>query len=242
MKLNLLIGTILLFVVGKGLLSLLVKKVTPSESVIIEKKYYGWIPISTAFFLMIFTPRIVSATFFSLILVWGLMQIAVVVNKHRRFDAIGVFALLLLYGSSLAFYSYAGMPLWVFILVIFGCAFADITAYSFAKLSSNTHKLPAFINKEKTLEGVLGEIIGPFLALVFLLLCGITEVASIQGIVIALTVGVGATTGDLLNSVAKRRFMIKDWGNFLGHGGVLDRLASMFMALMLVAILWAQIS
>lgn len=240
MKLNLLIGTLLLFVVGKGLLSLLVKKVSLSESTIIKKKYYGWIPISAVFFLMLFAPRIVGATFFSFILVWGLIQISIVINRLRNFDAIGIFILLLLYGSSLAFYAYANVPLWLFIFVIFGCAFADITAYSFAKLSLNTHRLPASINKEKTLEGILGEMTGPFLALIFLWLCGITEVVTIQGIIIAVAIGIGATAGDLLNSVAKRRFMIKDWGNFLGHGGVLDRFSSIFMALTLVAILWTQ--
>jgi len=54
--------------------------------------------------------------------------------------------------------------------------------------------------------------------------------AIIMGFYLSL-IGVIGQVGDLMESYFKRRFRVKDSGNILpGHGGILDRLDSIFLA------------
>ena len=51
-------------------------------------------------------------------------------------------------------------------------------------------------------------------------------------------ISVSAVIGDLMFSLIKRTYNIKDFGNiFPGHGGVLDRFDSLFITALIVAIL-----
>jgi CDP-diglyceride synthetase len=52
---------------------------------------------------------------------------------------------------------------------------------------------------------------------------------------LAVIVAVGAVWGDLLESAAKREFVVKDAGGWLpGFGGILDRVDSLLLAMPLV--------
>jgi phosphatidate cytidylyltransferase len=54
--------------------------------------------------------------------------------------------------------------------------------------------------------------------------------AIIMGFYLSL-IGVIGQVGDLMESYFKRKFNVKDSGNILpGHGGILDRLDSIFLA------------
>lgn len=115
-----------------------------------------------------------------------------------------------------------------------GCAFiwvaligtwaSDTFAYFSGSLCGR-HKLCPSISPGKTVEGLIGGIIGTVLSVTGLgVFFGFTlwEMA-LLGLCLALI----ATLGDLVESIIKRHTGIKDSGSLIpGHGGVLDRFDS----------------
>ncbi|WP_122628970.1 phosphatidate cytidylyltransferase [Lucifera butyrica] len=87
------------------------------------------------------------------------------------------------------------------------------------------HKLCPNISPGKTVEGVLGGVVGSIMAV-----AGITylfQISTFHGIIIGGLVGIIAPLGDLAESAIKRFTGVKDSGRLLpGHGGVLDRFDS----------------
>ncbi|MBS9766196.1 MAG: phosphatidate cytidylyltransferase [Flavobacteriaceae bacterium] len=92
------------------------------------------------------------------------------------------------------------------------------------------HKLIEHISAKKTIEGFLGGFIftiifGYLLSLLFPVLqwC--------QWLVVSFIVGVFGVLGDLVESMFKREYNIKDSGAIMpGHGGILDRLDSIIFS------------
>ncbi len=86
------------------------------------------------------------------------------------------------------------------------------------------------ISPKKSKEGSLGGLIFTVIALFvmkYTLLKGI-DLSGVQVVVIAIIVALVAQVGDLVESLFKREFKIKDSSNLLGeHGGMLDRFDSM---------------
>lgn len=115
------------------------------------------------------------------------------------------------------------------IAIGFSSVMSDVTAFFFGKFFGKRYKLPAFLNKEKSYAGVIGQLFGAYLGLVLIikfLLAGIPEYLYIP-------VGLGTLVGDLVNSYMKRSADVKDWGHGLpGHGGYIDRLSSLSGAFM----------
>ncbi len=92
-------------------------------------------------------------------------------------------------------------------------------------------KLCPSISPNKTVEGALGGMAGGVIAGVALSF--IFSVAAPLWSVALLAAGLGAVGmfGDLIESIIKRGFRVKDSGTLLGgHGGVLDRIDSLLLA------------
>ena len=109
---------------------------------------------------------------------------------------------------------------------------ADTGAY-LAGTRFGRHKLASAISPGKTWEGVAG---GVLLALAVAATGG--WLLGVQGagyaLLLALTLATvaAAVVGDLFESLLKRHALVKDSGTlFPGHGGILDRLDSVFAAL-----------
>jgi phosphatidate cytidylyltransferase len=122
-------------------------------------------------------------------------------------------------------------PRWVlFVLVLIWCA--DIFAF-FAGRRYGTTKLAPRVSPGKTRAGLYGALIGSALyAAVAGVALGHANGALFVLVLLSVaTVGV-SVIGDLFESLIKRHSNVKDSGGiFPGHGGVFDRMDSVFAAL-----------
>ena len=105
----------------------------------------------------------------------------------------------------------------------------DIFAYFTGKIFGK-HKLCEAISPKKTVEGSIGGVIFCILSLIVYSII-FFKISSIETFIFISFVGVllsaSAQLGDLVMSLIKRQYGIKDFGKlFPGHGGVLDRFDS----------------
>lgn len=126
---------------------------------------------------------------------------------------------------------YAAGGKYIYFLIFIGAWITDIFAY-FTGVFFGKHKLIPDVSPKKTIEGSIGGTL--FCALAFVLFGVIVELVDggvnanlvflfASGIVIAVI----SQIGDLIMSVIKRHYGIKDYGRiFPGHGGMLDRFDS----------------
>jgi len=113
------------------------------------------------------------------------------------------------------------------LFVLIWCS--DTFAYLSGKLLGN-HKLYEAVSPGKTWEGFIGGLV---------LTCGFSVLLSHYfhipmkvNLIVALCSVVFGTLGDLVESMLKREFQIKDSGTILpGHGGILDRFDALLISL-----------
>lgn len=121
-------------------------------------------------------------------------------------------------------------PFWVLLMmfIIWG---ADTGAY-FTGKTIGKHKLAPLASPGKTWEGAIGGVVVSILVSWGIIrLFGIQIDIGIGYIALALMTIIASVVGDLLESIFKRQAGVKDSGRiFPGHGGVLDRLDSLFSA------------
>ncbi len=117
-----------------------------------------------------------------------------------------------------------------FLLVFLGAWITDGAAY-FVGRALGKHKLIPDVSPKKTIEGAVGGSI--FCAITFVIFGIIAEriggvTMNLPGMIIAgLLISVISQFGDLIASLIKRHYGIKDYGIlFPGHGGVMDRFDS----------------
>lgn len=116
------------------------------------------------------------------------------------------------------------------VAVLGATAAGDIGAYAFGSWLGRRPIAPS-VSPNKTWEGFVGGLIAAAtLAAVVLPLDGTSSV--VRGAVIGVAVGIAGFLGDLVASMVKRDLGVKDLGRLLpGHGGVLDRVDGLLLAL-----------
>lgn len=121
------------------------------------------------------------------------------------------------------------------IITVFAAIFmCDSMAYFTGSLWGKTHF--STISPKKTIEGSIGGFIAA------ILVCGISWYFFADdkfpwwlGIILGGIIGVFAQIGDLLVSLIKRFFRVKDASDIIpGHGGILDRFDSVFFTIPMV--------
>ncbi len=115
------------------------------------------------------------------------------------------------------------MVVFIIVSIWVNDSFAYLVGKNFGK-----NKLFERISPKKTIEGFLG-------GLVFSIISGVVFAeyfhlfSLLSGVVMAVIISVFGTYGDLVESKFKRQANVKDSGNIMpGHGGILDRLDSLF--------------
>jgi phosphatidate cytidylyltransferase len=120
----------------------------------------------------------------------------------------------------------------ILLLLLLLCVWgADSGAY-FAGRFWGHHKLAPLISPKKTWEGCYGGALAVALVIaVYCLLQNLSTDSVITWFSVGLLILVVSIVGDLFESLLKRGRSIKDSGQLLpGHGGILDRLDSLFAA------------
>ena len=130
---------------------------------------------------------------------------------------------------------------YIYILIFLGAWITDIFAY-FTGVFFGKHKLIEDVSPKKTVEGSIGGIL--FCSLSFVLFGIVVELLfdrnanlvflAISGVILSVI----SQIGDLIMSVIKRHYGIKDYGKiFPGHGGMLDRFDSVLAVSLGLAII-----
>ena len=129
------------------------------------------------------------------------------------------------------------------IVTVFASTFACDSAAYFAGKAFGRHRLSA-ISPRKTVEGAAAGFAAA-IAVFSLGWCflapesNVTKYGIAVGIAAGSLIGVFAKVGDLIVSLIKRSFRVKDSSNMIpGHGGVLDRFDSVFFAIPVVHLLF----
>ena len=110
----------------------------------------------------------------------------------------------------------------------------DTSAFAVGKIFGKRLLAPT-ISPGKTIEGAIGGLIGSILATVLLAPILPLEISIGQAVALGLSLGLSAQIGDLSESRFKRLANVKDSGSILpGHGGILDRLDSIVLNVIVV--------
>ncbi len=119
----------------------------------------------------------------------------------------------------------------VMLVVVLGAAAASDTGAYLVGSRLGRRRLAPQVSPNKTLEGLVGGLVAAaLLAGAVLPLDGTSS--PLRGAAIGLAVGFAAFVGDLVASMMKRDLGVKDLGRLLpGHGGVLDRVDGLLLAL-----------
>lgn len=122
-------------------------------------------------------------------------------------------------------FSRGELSLW---MVLLGTWASDTFAYFFG-IAFGKHRFCS-VSPKKSMEGAVAGFIFAFTVTGGIAYHGL-HAGVFPSLVLGLTVAFFAPVGDLIESILKRSFGIKDSGNFFpGHGGVLDRFDSLLFA------------
>lgn len=117
-----------------------------------------------------------------------------------------------------------------YLLGLFFILWANDTFAYLTGITIGRHKLIERLSPKKSIEGLVGGIIGAMLV-GYLISLFWPILSTMEWLVFALLVAIGGTLGDLFESSIKRSAGVKDSGNVIpGHGGILDRLDSFLIS------------
>ena len=119
---------------------------------------------------------------------------------------------------------------WMFGYVIIISYLTDVFAL-FTGMKFGKHKLNERISPKKTIEGFIGGwLSGLLLSLLWAYIFKFFYMESEAIVIASITLPIISQIGDLIFSMIKRYYGIKDYSNLIpGHGGLLDRLDSLLI-------------
>jgi CDP-diglyceride synthetase len=189
-------------------------------------KILFWIPIFLIFVTVLYMNGPEQELVLDVLLIAALVEVSRRWHKPANRVTLGVYFFIFTYGLAHLAILKLTNPLRftnILITLVTASVLADVAAFFLGNYLGR-HKLPRFLNEQKSWEGVFGQVAGA--------LIGIALVNAFVEPVITmwlfLPIGLGSALGDLANSFVKRRLGIKDWSRAIpGHGGFIDRLSSL---------------
>ena len=128
--------------------------------------------------------------------------------------------------------------LWTIVFATYG---SDTGAY-FVGRAIGKHKMNPRISPKKSWEGFVGGIVFGFILSLVVSFSYVSNLNPVLNTLLRLLCPITAELGDLCFSAIKRHFAVKDFSNLLpGHGGVLDRVDSLLLNIMLFSVLYTII-
>jgi phosphatidate cytidylyltransferase len=122
----------------------------------------------------------------------------------------------------------------ILLVLALATALSDVGAFTVGKLIGR-RPLSPIISPNKTWEGVIGNVLGAALGTWLLAFALPATMPLWMVALLPVIVAVGAVWGDLLESLIKREFGVKDAGAWLpGFGGLLDRADSLVVTIPLI--------
>lgn len=155
-----------------------------------------------------------------------------VFNERINFEDVGTtFIMSMIIGYSTYYFIYFdNFSKYLFAYVIIISYVADACAL-FAGMLFGKHKLNERISPKKTIEGFIGGwILGGLVSFLFAYIFNFFYMDIRVIIIGSITLPLLSQIGDLVFSLIKRHYEVKDYSNLIpGHGGLLDRLDSLFI-------------
>ena len=150
--------------------------------------------------------------------------------KCFYFNGVALFYLYVIFaGSCLAIYMHYGPQFFLFLLLI--SIFSDIGGYIFGRIIGG--KKLTKISPNKTFSGSAGSFIfSLFPIIIFSIIYNEQDLYLTTNVIFCLLISLSTQIGDIFISFLKRKANLKDTGNILpGHGGILDRIDGIILAL-----------
>lgn len=174
----------------------------------------------------------ITMVFFALLAVTALREYLKASSLHARNWVMGVLICVVCIAFIPALLwmtipDYAGRNVFLIVFLILVVQASDVLQYVWGKLAGK-HLIAPAISPAKTVEGFAGGVISA--TLIGASLWWITPFSPWQACGVSLLITLAGFTGGLMLSSKKRAHGIKDWGTLIqGHGGVLDRLDSLWL-------------
>lgn len=116
------------------------------------------------------------------------------------------------------------------VLYLFVAIWSSDSGAYFIGRALGKHKLCPAVSPKKTIEGSIGGVLITCI-LLSLLNWYFALIPAIAVVILSIAISVIGQVGDLIESLMKRSYGIKDSGNLIpGHGGILDRFDSIMLA------------
>ena len=156
-------------------------------------------------------------------------------EQSRTHKFIGVIYILigLVALNALAFLdgTWSGIPVLCVLIMIWGTDVGGYCIGSSLGKKIGSGKMAPEISPNKTWAGFWGGLVCCVAAAVIMSITGLMELSVLLAVILGIIVHFSAVTGDLIESMWKRRVGIKDSGTIIpGHGGLLDRFDSTILA------------
>ncbi len=175
---------------------------------------------------------------FLLCFIWALPIFVEQFTMENTFAMIAYSAIFcsVCYGMRLIFLNHH--YIWTIVFATYG---SDTGAWFFGR-KFGKHKMNPRISPKKSWEGFIGGLVVGFVLSLAVSLFWMKGLNTLLVVLLCLICPITAELGDLCFSMIKRATGVKDFSNLLpGHGGVLDRVDSLMMNIILFAILYTLI-